>query len=102
MAFYWHLRDIPELRSLDRAQQQEVWVATAGRRLRDPSSILAILVATVTVGLCYTLGSYLIPLSYGGVIGGGIGAGLGSLLGLEISMLRSRPYLAEEIRRRSW
>lgn len=102
MAFYWRLHDIPELRPLDRGQQQEVWAATAGRRLRDPSSLLAIVVCTAAVGLCYTLGSYFIPLSYGGVIGGGIGAGVGSFLGLEISMLRSRPYLAEEIRRRSW
>ncbi len=102
MAFYWRFNDIPELSGLKKAQQTEVWVATMGRRIRDPFMLLALGICVVTVGLGYTLGSFLIPLSYGGVIGGGLGAGLGSFLSLGISMPRARPYLAKEIRRRSW
>ena len=102
MQIYWRLRDIPELSGLEKAQQTEIWAATTGRRFRDPFFYLGLIVCLVVVAIFYTLGCYVVPSSYGGVIGGSVGAGLGGFLSMGISMPRARPYLAEEIRRRSW
>jgi len=95
------MSDIPELRALDKRQQKEVWTATTWRRLGDRRSILLMVPHFAVVGLFYYLGGRFIPLSYGSAIGGGIGAGLSVFFFLVLSYNLSRPYLAEEIRRRS-
>ena len=102
MKLYWRLRDIPELKDLEKGQQTEVWVATFSRRLRDPFLLLLVVPYFLIVILCNFLGDRLIPLSYGSSIGGGLGAGLSIYLFFVVSFHRARPHLAEEIRRRSW
>ena len=102
MEFYLRHDNIPEFVNLNKGQRAEIWAITAGRRIRDPFVFLALLVLLVTVGVCYTLGSLLIPWSYGGVIGGGLGAGLGNILAFGIMTPRARPYLAAEIKSRGW
>ena len=100
MKFYWRLSDIPELRPLNKAQQQEIWAATAGRRIRDPFLLLIIFPVLLMVFLGSWLGATLLPWSYGQVIGGSIGAGLGSFVGVIMTTPRARPHLAAEIRKR--
>ena len=101
MEFYWRLKDIPELKSLDKGERTEVWVATMGRRMRDPWLLLLLIPYFVIVGLCNYLGGLLIPWEYGSSICGGIGAGLSIFLSSTVIFQRSRPHFAEEIHRRS-
>ncbi len=101
MELYWRLRDIPELKNLDKGQQTEVWVATFSPRLRDPFLLRLIVPYFLFVILWSFLGAQLIPFSYGSAIGGGLGTGLAIYLIFVVSFHRARPHLAEEIRRRS-
>ena len=101
MELYWSLRDIPELENLDKGEQTEVWAATLGQRLRDPFLLLLIIPFILIVFLGNFLGDWLLPFSYGSSVGGGLGGGLGVYLFLVVSFHRARPFLAEEIRRRS-
>jgi len=102
MEIYLRHHNIPEFANLDKGQRSEIWAATAGRRLRDPFSLLGLVVLIAVVAVCYTGGSFLIPLPYGGAIGGGIGAGLGNVLAFGIMTPRARPYLAAEIESKGW
>ncbi len=102
MEFYFRHENISEFSKLNKGQRAEVWAATAGRSFRDSYSLLGLVVCVATVALCNTLGRFLIPLSYGGVIGGGIGAGFGNFLFFGLTTPRARPYLAAEIQTRGW
>jgi hypothetical protein len=101
MKLYWRLRDIPEMKTLEKGQQTEVWIATFSRRLRDPFLLLLVVPCFLIVILCNFLGGLLIPISYGSSIGGGLGAGLAIYLVFVVSFNRARPHFAEEIHRRS-
>lgn len=101
MEFYWRLEDIPELRSLSKAEQTEVWYATLGRRLRDPVVMWLLVPYFLIVAAGNYLGGLLLPWRFGSAIGGGIGAGAALAMLLIVSYNRCRPYLAEEARRRT-
>ena len=102
MEFYLGHHNIPEFKNLDKAQRTEVWAATAGRRFRDPFLFIALIIIFISVGVFYSLGNFLIPWSYGGVLGGAIGAGLGNFVVFGILTPRARPHLAAEIKSRGW
>ena len=97
MTFYWRLADIPELRSLSKAERTEVWNATLGRRLRDPVVMWLLVPFFLIVAVGNYLGGLLLPWRFGSAIGGGIGAGVAVSLLLVVSYNRCRPYLAETL-----
>ncbi len=101
MALFWRLQDIPELQPLDKDQRTKVWMATTGRRIRDPLLLLLLIPFFIVVGLGYYLGGLLVPWKLGSSLGGGFGAGLAILLFMPIALQRSRAYIVEELRRRS-
>ena len=101
MTLFWRLRDIPELGPLPKGQQTEVWVATAGQRLRDPIALLALIPCVGLAGIGGYIGTLVIQGSLGVIVGAGIGGGLGSLIYWHIAAIRSRPILAAEVRARS-
>jgi len=101
MDIYWRLKDIPELKPLDKAERSKVWTATTGQRFRDPFMLLLFVPFFLIFALGKYLGGLLIPLEFGSAVGGGIGAGAAALFHVIASYHRSRPYLAEEICRRS-
>lgn len=100
MEIYWRLKDIPELRSLSKAQRSEIWAGTIGARFRDPVIYLLMVAFFLIVALGNYLGDLIIPLRLGGAIGGGLGAGVAAWLGVIVTYQRCRPYLAAEVLRR--
>ena len=101
MALYWRLGDIPELGSLSSGQQKEVWAATLTKRFRDPILLMTVLPCACVAGLGGYLGCLVIGGSLGVAIGAGAGGAIGNLIFWPISMVRSRPFLAAEVRARS-
>ena len=101
MALYWRLSDIPELGPLSSGQQKEVWAATLTKRLRDPILLMVILPCACVAGLGGYLGCSAIGGSHGVAIGAGVGGAICNLIFWPISMVRSRPFLAAEVRTRS-
>jgi hypothetical protein len=102
MEFYLRNENIPEFKNLTKGQRTEVWAITAGRRFRDPVWLLALGAMLAILALCSALGSLMIPLSYGNIIGAGIGGGLGNFVAIGIMTPRARPHLAAEIKSRGW
>lgn len=101
MDMYWRLQDIPELKSLGKADRAELYVSTAPKRFRDPVMLLALIPLFVIVAIGCYIGQHVLPWRYGIAIGGGVGAAVANGL-IEILWInRCRSYLAGEARLRS-
>ena len=101
LQLYWRLQDIPELKPLKKAERTEVWSAVSVKLFRDPIMLLLLVPFFLIVALGNYLGELALPWRFGSAIGGGIGGGLAAGAYVAASYGRCRPYLAEEVRRRT-
>ena len=100
MELYWRLEDIPELRSLTKADRTELWSKMIHQRVRDRFMLALFVPYIFIIALGNYIGDLLIPFRFGSSIGGGLGAGVAIWLFFVVAIHRSRPFLKEEAQQR--